>query len=135
MNFIPKIEFGVGPTIIENDLPPKGDPRGEQVKSIGRTKTAKSGLRQRVTDFIEQDFEVTWSFVTKAKRDELETFFNTHALLGNEFEYFFDKDDAGSVVTVEFDDNALRRIQWNIMFRSGVEFKYEVKMGFRRVIG
>ncbi len=131
--FIPKIEFGTGPTTIEFLLPPKGDPFGESTNAFNRTSTSRSGLRQVVHDYIEKEFTVTWSHISFTIKAELDTFFDTHALLGLEFKYFFAKAE-GAFELVELSDTSFKP-KFRRMTRKGAEFLFEVSpVTFRRIL-
>ena len=132
--YIPKITFGSGPTTITFEFPPKKDPVGEQFKHVGNIVIAKSGLRQTLTDHIEIVNKFEFTHLTAALKASLDNFFQTHALLGKSFSYFFDKDDATTEEIVTL-DKASSRIQWEIMTKNGTDFVYKLKgFAIRRVL-
>ncbi len=90
-NFIPKIEYTHpvdGLTIIDFDLPPQGDPLKENNQTVGRETRSSSGKTQYQRNYLDISYELDLVFLTKAKIDELQKFFNDHASFGRTFKYY-----------------------------------------------
>ena len=133
-NWIPKIEYGVGPTTITFEYPPKGPKvRGKQLKHIGTRTTSKSGAQQTITDFIEENNTINLSHVSEVITGQLETFFLTHGFLGKSFDYYFDKDDVATKVTVKLDESGTT-VNFDEQLSTAVDaFLYKLKLKLTRV--
>lgn len=131
MNFIPKIEYGPGPTTVTLEFPPEGDNLNEVEKSNVQRTISGSGIAQHQFNYTEQIIAVNLVFVTQALQVQLRTFFETWALKGNEFKYFEHSDLAGFItVTLDRFDYTPKRI---IPDGSG-GFIYDISLRMRRVI-
>jgi hypothetical protein len=132
-NYIPKIVYGSGPTTIEFDYPPRKDPFGQDLQHVGKVVESKNGTQQVLTDYIVKKNDITFSFLTDAKKTAIETFLTTHAFLGNSFTYWEDKNDALTARTVTL-DTAGRRVDFKVLTRKGSGFLWELTLKFREVI-
>ena len=130
-NYIPKIIYNS--TTIEFDYPPKGDTFGERIKFVGKITKSKSGVQQTVTDYLEGINTVTYSFLSEALKQSLNTFLTTHALFGKEFDYWTDKGDVATKITVRLDGSSMNP-KFKVITRKGTGFIYELKLAYRRVI-
>jgi len=135
--FIPKIEFGSGPTTIEFDFPQRR-PKvvSKKYKHVGTITKSKSGKQQTITDFIEVLHTVDLSHISEAlggEGGELEVFFETHALLGKSFDYFFDKGDVATKQTFKMDRSFSPELREQAPVTTAT-FIYKVKLKLRRVI-
>ena len=129
--YIPKIVYNA--TTINFDFPPESDPKGEKYKTVGTVTTSKSGIQQTVVDYIEKGYTINFSFITDTIKTQIETFLETHALLGKSFDYYFDKDDALTKITVQLDSSSMN-VDFKIITRKGSGFLYKFKLKFRRVV-
>jgi len=133
-NWIPKIEFGSGPTTIELDFPQKR-PKvvSPKYKHVGTVTKAKSGKQQTITDFIEVLHTIDLSHISETLKLSLESFVLTHAMLGKSFDYFFDKGDVTTKETFKFDKGVSP--EFREQAATGVDtFIYKVKFRLRRAI-
>ena len=131
-SWIPKIVYNS--TTINFDFPPAGaDFKGESYKTVGTITTSKSGIQQTVIDYIEKTNSINFSFVSETVKAQLETFLETHALSGKEFDFYFDKADNATKVTVKLDKGGLNP-KFKIITRKGNGFIYKITLKFRRVI-
>ena len=135
-NWIPKIVYNS--TTITFDYPPKGkDPIGEQYTFNGTVSESKSGLEQTIIDNIEINYDADFSHVSETIKAQLTTFLTTWGYLGKEFDYDFDKDDAGSKVTVTL-PNTGRKVKFDIhIWDNSVSPRtpmYKFKLTMRRIL-
>ena len=132
MNFIPKIEFDIGPTIITFELPPEGDFRKQNFVSNSATTQSNNGKEQTQFNFSQNNKDINFTFVPESIKQELDTFMTAFALRGKEFKYFESSDE------VEFITVTLTRKRWNpvIMFATNTEneFVYEFNIAMRELL-
>lgn len=93
MNFIPKIEYGSGPTTITFDYPPEGDNLDERFTANAASNKSNSGKEQTQWNYNEHVISPKFTFVSQALHDAFYTFFNTWASKGKEFKYFESSDE------------------------------------------
>lgn len=134
-SYIPKIVYdpGGGDQTIEFEVPPEGDPFGKSYEPSQVIRESGSGIQQTLTDFIAIENEVTFAFISEAIKTSLETFLETFAIFGNTFDYYFDKDDAATKITVTLAKNS-RKPDFEVITRRGTGFIYRLQLTFRRVI-
>ena len=70
-NYIPKIEYGTGPTTVTFDLPPTGDNLDETFKANAATNLSNSGSSQTQWNYNEHIFSPKFTFVTQAIHDSI----------------------------------------------------------------
>lgn len=93
MNFIPKIEYGSGPTTITFELPPAGDNLDEKIVGNTVTNKSNSGIEQSQFNYNEHIISPKMTFVSQAIKDAFYTFFITWGSKGKEFKYFESSDE------------------------------------------
>ena len=94
-NLIPKIEYDVGPTIIEFDLPPEGfDNEGRTPEVKAKISEMQSGPQQISINHKRDNFKIKFRWVSEAITDALEIFIMDWVSENNDFKYFPDKDEA-----------------------------------------
>ena len=131
-NLIPKIEYGIGPTIIEFDLPPSGyDNEAKDLNINAAVSQAQNGEQQISLNNIEEKFKPKFKLVTKTIVDAIEILLKDHAAFNQSFTYFFDKDVPASAITVKIDKSGLKFKAK----RDTASNKYSFSLKFRRVIG
>ena len=131
-DFIPKIEYGTGPTTIEFDVPPIDDPLRERVVSNQRTLKSNNGTTQTQFNYNEEILNPRFRGLSKALADALRTFFKDHGGQGKSFSYFEDKDSA-SFRTVTLDSFNIRPVR-DIPQGTGSDFKYRIELRMRRTL-
>jgi len=119
--------------ILEFDFPNRKDPFGQEIRHQGRATVSKSGKVQVLTDYIQENFSLTVSFLSQSKKEELENFLITHAVLGKSFSYFTDKGDSATEETYALDPRALLA-QFKVLTKKGAGFLWETKLKLRRVL-
>ena len=134
-NWIPKIEYGPGPTTIEFDFPARGrDPKEEEIVTKGKVDETATGVQQ--TSFLSNIGEKEFDFghVRQTIIDQLKTFYLTHASRGKEFDFYPDKDEA-EVWTVTLHKSSRKFKPTGKVWDGELqEFKYDLKMKIRRVL-
>lgn len=132
--FIPKIEYGTGPTTIEFETPPEGfDPNQKKLEHIGKVSESANGTTQTSTNYIKNKMKFTWQFISKSLIDTLETFYTVHGIPGKSFKYYPDKDEA-AYFDVEIDKSD-RKFNAEGTHPDGLgDFKYKLKTTFKRVL-
>lgn len=132
IDFIPKIEYGTIPTTITFRLPPEGrDPLGRQVTLKGDVSESSSGITQTSIDYLEEVFRVKFYDLNYTEISTLETFFTTHAVFGENFKYYPDKNVA-SYYTVTLDKREFRP-EGEYADPENTDFRYTLAMTMRRV--
>ena len=128
-NLIPKIEFDVGPTIIDFSLPPEGfDNEGRTSEVAAKVSEMQSGLQQISINHVKDKFDIKFKWIDKSIVDAVESFIINWAALNNTFKYFPDKDEA-TFYECYIDKRSLR-------FRPkrlNTNNKYEFKLSFYRL--
>lgn len=115
---------------IEFDFPPK-EPKGESRDVKASSSESLSGQRQVSVNYIEGNRSLTFSFLSPAIFALLETFLDSHGLLGEEFRYYEDK----TLTTyVDYELDTLKVDPKKIAPRSPTTYVWEVPLKFRRVI-
>ena len=94
MNYIPKIEYGTGPTVITFELPPEGDNLDENFKANVNKTVSTAGVEQVQWNYNEHIISPNFVFVSQAIHDQLQTFYLNWASKGKEFKYFESSDSA-----------------------------------------
>ena len=134
-NFIPKIEYGVGPTTIEFEYPLLGrDPFEEEIKFKGKVDEIATGTTQ--TSFLANIAMKKLKFgnVNQTILDQLKTFFITHASRGNTFKFFPDKDEV-DFIEVELDKSGRKFKPKGKNYKPSIdEFLYDIDLKIRRVL-
>ncbi len=96
LNHIPKIEYGVSPTTITFDYPPRGfDTLGERYRPAQKVSVSKSGIEQTLSNHISKEFTVKFSMLSSTIYTALKTFLEDHAIEGNNFKYYPHATEAG----------------------------------------
>ena len=130
-NFIPKIEFGTGPTTITFDLPPEGDFRSQNFNASEKTSTSNNGTEQTQFNFTEDRLGLSFFFISETIKTQMDNFMLTHALRGLEFSYFESNDEVAFITVT------LRRKRWSptIMFAEATpgNFIYEFDLDMREL--
>lgn len=133
---IPKIEYnnGVTDVTIEFELPPATlDYEGRQYRAIEKVSESTNGNYATSSNYIEEQRNLEFKQVKQSIIDQLETFFLTHAMLGNSFKYFVNKDEATfQTVQLRRGQRKFRpqRTGWN----NDNEFTYKFKISMRQVV-
>lgn len=131
MNFVPKIEYGVGGAV-DFELPPSQDFRNLNTRTAQRTATSTNGTVQTQFNYNEEIYAPQFTLVPEVVYQQFVTFFNVHGSNGLEFDYFFSNDEV-EFITVTLSNFSFKP---RIMFTSDTvgEFFYEWSMSFRRTI-
>jgi len=95
-NFIPKIEYGLGPTIVTFEFPPEGDYLNETIDASETTNRSFNGKVQTTWGYNSQQLNPHFKLVNHDVKNKVELFFNNWASLGNAFKYFPHSDGAQS---------------------------------------
>jgi hypothetical protein len=112
------------------DYPPMVD-TGEKITNQGKESRSLSGLSQVQTNWTEFQRDITCGFLTEAQKDSLRNlFFVAWAVFGNEFDYYYDKNDS-TVVTYSLKD---RRMDFKRQVKKHPYFLYETKLTMKRVV-
>lgn len=128
---IPKITYGLIPTSIVFDYPPKEDD-GEQLEAIEKVSTSNSGLRQVQVQYTEGTRKLKFQAVSETIRTQLETFFKNHAQYGKPFRYY---DDQNSIDYVEFELKSLALPKKRTGIAGDNLYTYQIPLTLRRVVG
>ncbi len=132
-NFIPKIIYGTGPTTIQFEYPPEGDNLNRSAKSSIAVSKSTSGVIQAQFNYLEEDYDVNFVFLTQSLRDQLRTFFDTWGGKGKEFKYYESSDEA-SFITVTLDSFAFQEKRIIRVNTISQDFIYDIKLSFRRTL-
>jgi hypothetical protein len=128
-NFIPKIEWGDTPTIINFEYVPEGDPFNDRYKTSQRTTYSSLGVAQTQFNYNEKEYRVNFTFITETIKTQFETFFLTHASRGLPFKYFPSNDE------IEFLTVTLKRFDFNPKRNYSIDtfgnFEYSFSISFR----
>lgn len=104
MNYIPKIQYGTGPTTITFELPPEGDNLDEIFRANVNKTISTGGVEQVQWNYNEHLISPNFVFLTQSLHDQLETFYLNWASKGKEFKYF-ESEDEPTYWTVTLDKN------------------------------
>lgn len=115
---------------IEFDYPPV-EPSGEVLDAKERISVSISGVRQVSVDFIEARRKLKFSFLTETIKQKVDTFMQSHGLLGKEFRYF---DDKTSITYQTFEINSLKYEPKKIAPKGVDVYVWEFSTEFRRVL-
>lgn len=126
-NFIPKIEYGTGPTTLTLALPPEDD-SDELLEGVKRESVSISGVRQLSLDRTEITREIKLKFLTPSLKSGLETFFNSWGKYGKSFKFFQHSDEV-TFTTYEMKDVKLK---FDRDLPKNGDFLYSTKLTFRR---
>lgn len=95
-NYIPKIQYGSGPTTITFDYPPEGfDSQGKTINAVQTVSYSADGTEQTSTQYNEEIINLRFKLVSDSLKSSVETFLTSHALLGNDFKYYTHNEEAG----------------------------------------
>lgn len=131
INFIPKISYGSGPTVITFDFPPEKDPVKEELQSVGDEAISANGEEQYIQQYVREIFEINFKMLSKTKLDALRTFFINHASKGLPFDYYVNGTEAS------FETYTLNKKEFKPKRTSSDganDFNYQVTLEIRRVI-
>jgi len=95
-NLIPKIEYGLGPTVVTFEFPPEGDYIRESLDASETTSRSFNGNIQTTWGYNQQTISPHFKLVNHDIKNKVELFFNNWASLGNTFKYFPSSDGATS---------------------------------------
>ena len=133
--YIPKIVYNA--ITITFDYPTVGpDALGQTMKATNNTVVSQSGLQQTLYHFTESVHTFTFSHVSSTLKDSIETFLIDWGFRGKEFDYYPDKDDAATKITVRLTGGS-KSVQKKIITWTGsgtTNAVYEFKMQFRRIL-
>jgi hypothetical protein len=115
---------------ISFDYPPK-EPTGAKLNTNEKTSESLSGVRQVAVYNIEEIRTLSFSFLTEALKNSLDTFLKTHGCLGNSFQYFEDK-TLLTFNTYELDD--LKPTPKKLTAKGVDQYVWEYSFKFRRVL-
>lgn len=129
---IPKIEYGIGPTVISFDYPPsEGNKKREEIEAVGKTSESLSGVRQVQRNYLEGSRKMKFKFLSEALMTSIETFYKDWASLGKSFKFFQDKTSI-NYVTYELDQKKLSPKETHGI--DGDTYRYELELAFRRAL-
>lgn len=131
MNYIPKIEYGTGPTVITFELPPQGDNLDESFKANVTKTISTAGVEQVQWNYNEHYISPAFTFVSQVLRDQLETFYLTWASKGKAFKYFESSDEV-DFFTVTMDKNEFKPKK--IVCDGLGGFIWDIEMNMRRTL-
>ncbi len=132
MNYIPRIQYGAVPVLIQFEWPPEGDPHGEQDRGVSTTLIAATGVQQTNGAFVETTKKVKVNFVSKDVKEAFQAFFLEWGWLKKQFNYYPHSDsDAGLAAWSLVDD----KIDYaRVMPDDAGDFLYSFEFNLRRVI-
>jgi len=93
-NLIPKIEYGLGPTIVTFEFPPEGDYIRESLDASETTSRSFNGNIQTTWGYNQQTISPHFKLVNHDIKNKVDLFFQNWASLGNFFKYFPSSDGA-----------------------------------------
>ena len=128
-DFIPKISYGSGPTVITLSLPPEGDPIGESITVNHETVLSNNGTTQTQYNYTDQIYNVNFVFLTSSELSSLRTFFDDWAKLGKVFNYSIHSD---SISYVAFYLNSFEFNPKRAIADGSGDFYYDLSLSFRR---
>ncbi len=133
MDFIPRISYGDGPTVVAFEFPPENDPFGEEDRIAVVKVVAATGVKQVNGSFVETDQKLKMNFVSEDIKRAFQTFFREWGWLGKNFNYYphSDTDDGAAAWTIEDE-----KITYNRVMPGDVpgEFQYSFEFNLRRVV-
>lgn len=104
-DFIPRISYGSGPTVVAFTYAPDGDPVNEVAKTYTTSTTSASGVIQANQKYIESIRTLKVSFVSSTIKTNFQTFFETWGSLKKTFTFYPHTDvDTGSLTCTLVDD-------------------------------
>lgn len=131
-HFIPKLSYGVIPTDIVLQYPPKGMGDPEELDTFDHTVFSISGVRQSSIDRIEGNLTVTLSMLTEALFAQIQTFYASWGGYGKPFRWFPDQNSGNFIV---YDLKTLKFPKPKKIAIAGENaYFYEVQLVFRRVL-
>ena len=131
MDFIPRISYGSGPTVIAFTYQPESDPLNEVVRSFAVTSTAANGALQNNQKFLERLRTVKLAFVSSALKTSFDTFFTTWGSRRKSFTYYPHTDVDTDSITATLTDE---KIEYNRDLPDGNDdFIYSFKFNLRSV--
>lgn len=130
-NYIPKIEYGVGPTTIQFDYPPQGDNLDETFSGNAVTNRSNAGVEQTQWNYNEHTISPKFTFVSQSIHDALETFMLDWAFKGYEFKYY-ESSDVASYWTMTMTKKDFKAKK--IVCDGGTGFIWDIEFEMRRTL-
>jgi len=131
MSLIPKIQFGaLFASTITFDYPAIDDD-GEKISAKITEAESQSGVKQVKLNYIEATRQVNFSFLSESLVGQLQSFYVTHAIYGNAFRYYDDK-DLTTYYLYQLDKFELEKKKITAVGPSS--FIYSLKISMRRII-
>jgi len=130
---IPKIVYSTPEISIEFDYPPSEDFRNQNYVADAKETISSSGRSQTQFNFMENNFNLSFTFISESLKNKLDLFFKNHGLKGKEFKYFEDKSLTGfKMVRINS-----KNYQPEILFPTNTpnEFVYKININFTELIG
>jgi len=129
---VPKIVYGSPEVTIEFDYPPNDDFRNQNYVADAKETVSSNGRSQTQFNYMENNFNLVFTFISEAIKLKMDLFFKTHGLLGKEFKYFEDK----SLTTFKTVRINSKNYTPSILFPTNVpnEFVYQIKIAFTELI-
>lgn len=129
---IPKIVYSTPEISIEFDYPPSDDFRNQNYQVDSKETVSSNGRSQTQYNYMENNFNLSFTFVSEALKNKLDWFFKSHGLRGKEFKYFEDK----SLTTFKTVRLNSKSYQPEILFPTNTpnEFVYQIKINFTELI-
>lgn len=115
---------------IEFEYPPK-EPKGEQFETNATTSISLSGIRQVSINHIEGNRSPIFSFLSQSIYELMLSFLQNHALLGESFRYYENKNSAAYL---DYELDTLKVEAKKIAPKGEDVYVWEVPLKFRRVL-
>lgn len=115
---------------INFQYPPK-EPKSESTETNATKTESLSGKRQVSVNYIEKFRNLTFSFLSQSLYEDLQTFLDTHGLLGLTFRYFEDQTLSSYV---EYELDTLKVESRKIAPKGEDQYVWETPLKFRRVV-
>lgn len=132
--YIPKLVYNA--ITITFDYPTMGpDAIGETIMANRTVNISGSGEQQTLLHHMEIENNYTFSHISSTLKSSIDTFLKDWGFLGNEFDYYPDKDDATTKITVRLSKRT-NSVKYKILTWTGTANAnpiYELTMRFRRV--
>ena len=132
-------ELGTGtPKEIEFDSPPEGDPFNEERKATAKTKRSSNGTPQTQFNYIQQIFNLEFTYQSSTVYEAFLEFFDNHASQGGFFEYHSSTEES-SLGTYEFENKNTKykrpifaevgtfEFNWKFKISTVLDLTYEVE--------
>lgn len=134
-SFIPKIEYteiNTGtPKSFTFDSPPEGDPFGERLRIVARSKRSSGGQQQTQWNYNLKEYRLRFIFQSQTLKDAFEDFIKNHAGRGGSFNYYPSEDE----VDFETFEMSTTNFSFSRPIPTGVSgvFEYDLRFTIEKV--